>query len=384
MGRFDAVVIGLGGMGTATCYHLARRGQRVLGLEQYGLSHDRGSSSGSTRIIRKAYFEHPNYIPLLHETYELWSAVERDTARRLVHCVGLLLAGDPEGVVLSGVKRASQQHQLMIESLGPKELRTRFPAFSFCPQWEGLFERDAGYLLVEDCVRSHAELATRFGAALRFNERLINWTADDDGVYVTTDRGRYEADRLAICCGAWSPAALHHINLPMEIHRKVVLWIAPGTTKFDASNGTPVFGFETEDGFFYGFPAIDDSGVKVGDHTGGDIVPDANGLNRQLQPNDGERIHKFIANHLPALGDQVSRHSICMYSMTPDEHFVIDHHPESKRVAFAAGFSGHGFKFAPLVGSILADLLLDGVTKQPIEFLRLSRPALSGEINGLT
>lgn len=383
MGRFDAIVIGLGGMGTATCYHLARRGQRVLGLEQFGLAHDRGSSAGTTRIIRKAYFEHPDYIPLLHETYELWSAVERDTACQLMHRVGLLLAGDPMGDVLSGVRRASQQHQLMIESLGPKDLRTRFPAFSFRPQWEGLFERDAGYLLVEDCVRSHAELASRFGATLRFNERLINWTVDDDGVHVTTDSGQYEADRLALCCGAWSPAALHHVTLPLEIRRKVVLWIAPDTPTYDASNGTPVFGFETKDGFFYGFPAIDSDGVKVGDHTGGGIVLDVDSMDRQLQPNDTERIQRFIANHLPTLGDEVIRHNICMYSMTPDEHFVIDHHPESKRVAFAAGFSGHGFKFAPLVGSILADLLLEGKTKQPIGFLRLSRPALSGEINGL-
>ena len=376
------MVIGLGAMGTATCYHLARRGERVLGVEQFGLGHDQGSSGGSTRIIRRAYFEHPDYVPLLNKIYELWSAVEQDTGRTLVHRVGLLLAGDPKCTILSGVRRAADEHNLQVDDILPNELPRRFPQFSFQPQWEGLFEPDAGYLLVDDCIRAHAELAVSHGAELRFNERVTNWTATASGVRVDLEDGSHEAARLAICCGAWSAGLLHDIGAPLEIRRKVVLWFDPGGAGFDAKHGCPIFGFDTADGFFYGFPAIDGDGVKIGNHTGGETIDNISKLDRQLRPADETPIRRFAAKHLPGLGDQINRHSVCMYSMTPDEHFVIDHHPlfqsreSGQRVAFAAGFSGHGFKFAPLVGSILADLLLDGTTAEPIEFLRLNRPAL--------
>ncbi len=381
MTRYDVIVVGLGGMGSAALWRLAQRGLRVLGIESFAVGHDRGSSHGGTRIIRKAYFEHPDYVPLLHRAYAGWSELEARTAERLFERTGLLLIGPPDGAILSGVRRAADAHRLNIADLSHADLRRRFPGFATGDGMNAVFEADAGFLHVERCVTACVAAAHALGAETMTNTRVRSWSTDGRSARVETDRGRFEAGALLICGGAWSAALLRDLGLSLEIRRKVVLWFSPRHELFSMRRGCPVFGIETAQGFFYGFPDVDGSGVKVGDHTGGDTVADADALDRRLLPGDVPRIRGFIEEYLPGLDSTVLRHSVCMYTMTPDEHFIIDRHPHHSNVAFAAGFSGHGFKFAPVVGSVLADLVTQGDTEAPIGFLRI-RPWPSRQTHG--
>jgi sarcosine oxidase len=372
---FDAIVIGVGGMGSAACFHLARRGASVLGLEQFTQAHDRGSSHGQTRIIRKAYFEHPDYVPLLHRTYELWAELDDQTDMRLFERCGLLLVGPPDGMLIPGCRRAAAEHRLDLEPVAPREVAKRFPGFRADDSVEALFEENAGFLRVEDCVRAHVRRAVECGADIRWNVGVRDWVARKDSVTVRTDVGDFRAGRLVVCAGPWSADLLGELRLPLEVRRKVLLWVR-AAPEYRLDRGCPVFGFETELGFLYGFPADERGELKIANHGGGEAVDDPSAPDRRLLPRDAAFIAPFALRHARGIDTQVIRHSVCMYTMTPDEHFVIDRSPRSENVVFAAGFSGHGFKFAPVVGSVLADLALDGKTAEPIGFLSASRPAI--------
>lgn len=376
MAAFDTIVIGAGAMGSAACYHLARRGLRVLALEQYEIVHDRGSSHGQTRIIRRSYFEHSDYVPLLNRAYELWSELEAESDRTLLQRVGLLLVGRPHGPVVPGVQRVAREHGLHLESLSVDELPRRFPGFAARPDQTVLFELDAGVLRAEECVRTHLELALRHGATIISGQRVRDWSAGPAGVRVRTEDAEFAGGSLVIAGGAWSGRLLAGLGLPLEVRRKVQLWFATDNPAHDVLRGCPAFAFDLDEGFFYGMPATEAGVMKVAEHTGGEPVSDADALDRELRPEDLEPVQRFNAAHLPGVRPLVHHHSVCMYTMTPDQHFVIDRHPQHENVAFAAGFSGHGFKFSPLVGSILSDLVLYGRTSEPIAFLSLSRAAL--------
>jgi sarcosine oxidase len=376
MRTFDAIVVGVGAMGGAACYHLARRGLRVLGIEQFHIAHDRGSSHGQTRIIRKAYFEHPDYVPLLDSSYRLWCELEAESGQSLLERTGLLLIGAPDGELMRGVREATTRHHVRIEKLGIAEVRKQFSHFHTSDADGILLEPDAGFLRVEDCVRTQAELAVRTGAEIRQNEQVRQWRVTPAGVEVTTDRGCYSAGELVACGGAWAGRLLTDLRIPLTVLRKVQLWFRTCDPRYRRSAGSPVFAVEEADGFFYGFPAIDGDELKVAEHTGRDPVADPDSPDRSLNPGDTERVAAFVERRLPGVERRVMRHSVCMYTMSPDGHFIIDRHPVHANVLFAAGFSGHGFKFAPLVGSVLADLVCDGATAHPVGFLSLSRPAL--------
>ncbi|GMV96555.1 MAG: FAD-dependent oxidoreductase [Phycisphaerae bacterium] len=374
---YDAIVIGVGGMGSAALYHLARRGLRVLGIEQFGVAHDRGSSHGQTRIIRKAYFEHPSYVPLVTRAYALWAALESATGQRLFRPTGMLLAGPPDGAIISGVLRSAAEHRLDIRTLTAAETDGRFPAFRIPPGHSRLFDAEAGFLRVEECVRAHAYAACSAGARLLTGGAVQSWSARGDEVVVRADGREFRAARLIIAGGAWAGRLLADLNLPLEVRRKVMLWYATTSDAHDLERGCPVFGFETTDGFFYGFPALDQGEIKLALHGGGQAVEDPAGVDRGLHPEDEAPLRRFIAEYLPYVSPRPLRHAVCLYTMTPDEHFVIDTHPRHPNVHFAAGFSGHGFKFAPVVGSVLADLAVQGRTDEPIGFLsarRFARP----------
>lgn len=373
---FDTIVAGVGGMGSAALYHLARRSRKVLGIERFDIAHDRGSSHGESRIIRRAYFEHPDYVPLLHRVYDLWAELETVSGKRLVERTGLALAGPPDGEVLSGVRRAAGRYQFGIESVRPEEMATRFPGLRVSDGMEVLYESDAGFLRVEECVRTHCEQAVACGAQLRTGRQVRSWSANDAGVTVITDDERFAARELVVCGGAWTSKLLTDLALPLEVRRKVVMWFATRTEDYRIDRGCPVFGFETGGRFLYGFPEITPGEIKIADHTGGRVFADPDQLDRQLHPEDEPPVRQFISTHLPGVSSDLRRSSICMYTMTPDEHFVIDRHPNHLNVFFAAGFSGHGFKFTPIVGSVLADLVIDGKTAEPVEFLRATRPPI--------
>jgi len=369
----DAIVVGLGGIGSAALHALAKRGVKVLGIDAFGIAHDRGSSHGATRILRKAYFEHPDYIPLLHQAYRDWADLEEAVDRKLVYRTGLLMIGLADRSLIRGVKLAARKHQLDIDHISLEGVRARFPGVHPAGDMDALYERDAGYLAVEECVRAHVDQAVAHGAEIKLDGLVREWNADATGVEVITDEGRYVADRLVICGGAWSGSLLAGIGLPLEVRRKVVMWFEPRSKHHTVEAGCPVFCFDTAEGFFYGFPAIDERGMKLGEHSGGAVVDDPDRLDRGLHADDLLRVQSFIENHVPDLPATPLDHSVCMYTMTPDEHFIVDIHPEQTNVVFAAGFSGHGFKFAPVMGTILADLALTGKTDQPMDFLRASR-----------
>lgn len=374
MQSYDAIVIGLGAMGSAAAYHLAKRGVRVLGIDQFGPCHDRGSSHGETRIIRKAYFEHPDYVPLLIRAYQLWAELGGDEPWSLFSRAGLLLAGPRDGNVVPGLYRSAAAHGLPLETLSPPELARRFPMFNLpADQYESVFEADAGYLKIDACLQAHMGAAEKAGATLLHERRVIDWKCDGGAVQVRTESETFSAAKLVICGGPWSASILADLSIPLTVRRKVQLWFATEDGPFARERGTPVYGVETPEGFFYGFPAITSREIKVAHHTGGATGVDPDQVDRTLHDEDLAPVQRFIDAHLCGVTNKVTRHSICLYTMTPDEHFILDLHPAHANVVFAAGFSGHGFKFASVVGEIMADLALRGRTDQPIEFLRLSR-----------
>jgi sarcosine oxidase len=372
---FDAIVIGVGGMGSSALYHLAQRGVKALGVEQFSIGHDRGSSHGATRLIRRAYFEHPDYVPLVDRAYTLWGEVEKAASRKLLHRCGLMLAGQPDGAIIHGVRRAARDHDLDIEAVDHATWPGRFPAFSIDPDMEVLLEADAGFLEVENCVRAYVELARSRGATVLTGQRVRDWSADARGVSVSTDDEHFTARHLIFCGGAWTSSLLSSLQLPLTVRRKVVVWFAAGEA-FSHARGCPVFGFETDGGFYYGFPAIDELGVKVSDHMGGQTNSIADALDREVRAADEEPLRRFVERHAPRLGTAITKRSVCMYTMTPDEHFILDRHAEHANVFYACGFSGHGFKFAPVIGKVLADWVTDGRSQEPIKFLRAARLGL--------
>ena len=376
MERFDVVVAGTGGMGAAAALHVARRGVSVLGLDRFPIAHDRGSSHGQTRLIRLAYYEHPDYVPLLRSAYDLWHDLERERGGRLIVESGLVMAGPAGCDLVAGAGRSALLHGLELERMSPADVRRRWPALVVPDEWDVVHESRGGYLFVEDCVRAHAAAATRAGAALRQGVEVRGWRAGPGGIVVDTDGGRFEAGRLVLCPGAWAADLLRLPRIPFRVLRKSLFWHEPSAPHHAAhvAGALPCFAFDTPTGFFYGFPALDDRGVKVAEHTGGRDVADPLSVDRDIDAAERGAIESFLRAHLPGSCGRLTAHAACLYTMSPDSHFVVGLHPEDSRVALAAGFSGHGFKFASVMGEALADLALDGRTRHPIGFLSPSRP----------
>ena len=372
MPSFDCIVAGCGGIGSAALYHLAQRGHSVLGLDQFAPGHDRGSSHGETRIIRQAYFEHPSYVPLLKEAYALWEDLAVASGRNLYHETGVLQIGPEDGEVVPGVLASATQHDLDVERIDPAAFARTFPGFVLPEGTTALFEARGGYLQVEDCVRTHIEQAERLGAQLRADEPMLSFSADTRGVRVTTARETYTAAALVIAAGAWSGQLLSALEIPLTVLRKHLHWYASDTEAYLESNGCPVFFYELGERCFYGFPQRDALGVKVSEHSGGELITDPATLSRQPDPRDRQDIEAFLGKHLPAVSRRPLRHDVCMYTMSPDQHFVVDTYPASSNVCFAAGLSGHGFKFASVLGAGLADLAT-GTARPAMDFLRLNR-----------
>jgi sarcosine oxidase len=358
---FDVIVVGLGAMGSAAAYQLSQRGSRVLGLEGFTPAHDKGSSHGSSRVIRQAYYEHPSYVPLVQRAYALWERLQHDTAADLLRMTGGLSIGPRGSKVVSGSIKSAQEHTLEHEILDAKALRRRFPQFSLASEEIALYETKAGYLRPEECIRQNLAEAARCGAALRFEEPMVTWSATRSGndVTVKTARQTYHAGALVLSTGAWAPLPPTSLTLPLIAYRRVMFWFKPnGGMDLFMPRRCPIYLWEP-DGvpLFYGFPATDadTSGVKVASHVGNETCTPAS-IDRNIRPDDEATIRSAIAARLPALNGPLVEARTCMYTMTPDKHFIIDLHSEYPQVSIAAGFSGHGFKFSSVVGEILADL----------------------------
>lgn len=356
-------------MGSSALYQLSRRGQRVLGLEAFERGHTLGSSHGESRIIRLAYYEHPNYVPLLRRAYELWSDAERESGKQLLRITGGLMIGPPEGELVSGARASAVQHCLQYEMLGSAELRRRFPAFAPAEHEVALYEPTGGYLRPERCIDAFLDLASQSGAQMRHVEPVRAWVASDAGVAVTTERGRYLADQLVVTCGARITNVLGRSVPPVRAERSPLFWIEPTTPELFAPERCPIYIW---DSFFYGFPHVEWQGVKVARHHSGDLC-DPDNVDRTVNAEDERRLRCAIGDRIPGLSGPVVDSRICLYENSPDGHFMIDRVPEHPNVIYAGGFSGHGFKFASVVGEILADLVTRGRAMPEAEFLSAAR-----------
>lgn len=363
---FDVIVLGVGGMGSAAACELARRGRRVLALEQFALGHDRGSSHGHTRIIRQAYYEHPDYVPLAQRAFERWYDLEQRQGVHLLTACACLSIGRPDSAMIAGVQRSAREHHLPVEGLSAADLRARYPMFRFGEDYLGVLERSAGFLYVEECVQAHIREARRHGATIRDNEAATAWEATSSGVDVRTDRGCYSAAKLVLTAGPWAPQLLARWGASLTVMRQVPMWFGTSSESQFRRDVFPIFIAETPDSHFYGLPMLDPNGVKVAQHYGAPDLRDPAEVLREATADDESPLRDFLGCHLPGVDGPRRRASVCIYTLTPDRHFVIDVHPEHANVALAAGFSGHGFKFAAVVGEALADLADAGSTALPI------------------
>lgn len=370
---FDVIVLGVGGMGSAVVHELSRRGRRVLGLEQFPLVHERGSSHGQTRVIRQAYYEHPNYVPLLRRAYEMWYDLEQATGRHLFTECGCLNVGPVGGELIDGVRSAAREHHLTVQEYEGSDLARRFPQFRFGSDLVGVLEARAGFLYVEECVRAHCEVAQALGAVIHTEEPVTGWEIVGDGVVVRTARGIYHAARLVVTAGAWATRLLNTIGVPLTVMRQVQLWFRPTMMSAFRRDVFPVFLADVPGGPFYGLPAIDPRGLKAARHYHAPELPDPDAVEWGTGPDDARPLRDFLSRHLPAADGEPTDARVCMYTLTPDRHFVLDLHPRHPQVVLAAGFSGHGFKFASVVGEVLADLAESGQTRHPIEMFRCDR-----------
>jgi sarcosine oxidase len=368
--RFDVAVVGVGGMGSAALYHLARRGKRVLGLERFDVPHELGSSHGLSRIIRLAYFEDPSYVPLLRRAYELWHDLERESDEKLLHTTGIVEAGER---IREGALRSCREHDLPHEELTGREVTRRFPGYRLPDDLAILYQPDGGFLLPERCIVRHVEGALAHGATVRARERVLAWEDSAAGVRVETDRGAYEADRIVLTAGAWSQEVARLPAGLVVAQRQVLAWLQPARPELFAPDRFPVFNLKFAEGHFYGFPIFGIPGVKLGRYYHLEEKGDPDLLSREATPRDETAIRWFAERYLSDAAGPTVALKTCLFELSPDEHFLVDRHPESERAIVAAGFSGHGFKFCSVVGEILADLVTGDATAHDISLFRLDR-----------
>ncbi|MCC6234059.1 MAG: N-methyl-L-tryptophan oxidase [Verrucomicrobiales bacterium] len=378
MPTWEVIVVGLGGMGSAVVAHLARRGQRVLGLDRHAPPHDRGSSHGMTRVIRQAYFEHPAYVPLLLRAYDLWRELESEEEQPLLLLPGGLMMGAPDSAVVQGSLGSARRYGLAHDALETRDLRRRFPQFVVPDGTVALFEKAAGLVYCERAIEAHLRRATRHGAALSLHEPVISWRETVSGVEVVTSKRRLEAGQLVITPGPWAPELLRDLGVPFTVERQVLAWFEPsaGVEPF-LPDRFPIYIWErTPDCTPYGFPAVDGAtgGVKIALYRSPEIeVCTPETVDRTWRARDESRLRAVAAEFLPGLGGRLVKGAVCLYTLTPDLNFVIDRHPGTERVTVAAGFSGHGYKFCSVVGEVVADLVTTGRSPFDLSLFRAAR-----------
>ncbi|MGH8217401.1 MAG: N-methyl-L-tryptophan oxidase [Steroidobacteraceae bacterium] len=352
----DVIIAGLGAMGSAAAFHLAQRGMRVLGFDRFAPPHTLGSSHGKARIIREAYFEDPAYVPIVQRAYQLWGELEGAARTTLLLKTGGLMIGRPDSELIAGAALSAQQHALEHEVLSSEEVSRRFPCLTPAADMIAVYEPRAGILLPEACVRAHLVLAQLHGAQVHTYEPLLSWTADGTGVSVETQRATYNAGYLVICAGPWTRQLLGDLEPPLSVERQVQFWFDPtgGRASFSPAR-CPVHLWQFEDRqFIYGCPDLGE-GVKVARHHGG-VSGSPDHLNREADAAEIADMRSLLRRFLPSADGAFRSAAVCLYTNTPDGHFWIDRHPAHANVLIASPCCGHGFKFAAVVGEILADL----------------------------
>jgi sarcosine oxidase len=373
MARIDTVVIGLGVMGSAALRSLAGRGARVLGIERFEPGHDRGSSHGATRIIRLSYFEHPSYVRLLREAYPLWRELEAKAGRKLLHITGIAEIGKPDSALVRGTLAAAREHALPHEVLNAAELMRRYPAFRVPPDFIAIAQPDGGFVEAEPTVAAQLALARAAGAEIRTYTTVRAIEPRQDGVRVVTDDGWIDAARVVVAVGAWISKLLPDLPVRLRATRQVLAWFEPRQPDVFDPACCPVFLIEGPHGTHYGFPRQAGAGVKVAKHHHFDEAVDPDDYDRNVSSSDEASIRAAVADYLPAANGKLNAATTCLYTMAPDGDFIIDQLPGDPRVIIASPCSGHGFKFAPLIGDIVAELATTGATTRDITRFRLDR-----------
>jgi sarcosine oxidase len=373
MQRYDVAVIGLGAMGSAALCALARRGARVVGIERFEPGHDKGSSHGETRVIRLGYFEHPSYVPLLRRTYELWRELEAASGRRLLHITGIAEIGPPDGTVVPGTLLASRTHGLPHEVLDAAALMQRFPAFRIPADYVGVVQPDGGYLAVEPALEALLELARAAGAEIRTGAKVDSIMPLDSSVRSNLGSDSVTADKVIVAAGAWVKQLLPGLTVTLRVTRQVLAWFEPVDPALIQPGRFPVFLLENRHGVHYGFPPHGAGTVKIAKHHHADEAVEPDGYSRMVTAADEAMIRNAVADHIPAANGRLVASTTCLYTVTPDGDFIIDRAPGMPAVIVASPCSGHGFKFAPVIGEILADLALSGTTRHDISRFQLER-----------
>jgi sarcosine oxidase len=368
--NYDVIIAGLGAMGSAAAFHLARSDLRVLALDRFAPPHSLGSSHGQTRIIREAYFEHPVYVPMVQRAYVLWHELQQLAGEPLLLQTGGLMIGQENGVVFGGAKRSAELHHLPHEVLSVSEIHRRFPALRPDQSMSGIWEPRAGILFPERCIAAHLALAARHGADLRYDEPVLSWSPVGSGVEVNTSKARYQAAQLVLSAGSWVQQLVPELNLPFTIERQVQFWFEPNASPalFHPEH-CPIHLWEYDQRrFFYGFPDLGD-GVKVACHHHGETTsPEA--IRREVSADEVEAMRAVVRRFLPTGDGPLRSAVVCMYTNTPDEHFWIDRHPNCPGVFIASPCSGHGFKFSSVIGEILRDLVIEGKSAFDLDLFR--------------
>jgi len=370
---YDAIVVGVGGMGSATCWQLARRGKRVLGLEQFDIPHASGSSHGINRIIRLAYYEDPRYVPLLKRAYELWRELEAACGEHLLHITGSIDASEPEGIVFTGALESSRLHGLSHEVLTSAELTRRYPGYRLPEDYLALYQEDGGFLLSERCIVQHAEEAMKLGAEIHGREEVLDWIATENGISVRTTRATYQTEKLIFTAGAWMGTLLDELAPHLQPERQVLAWLQPIEPALFTPETFPVFNLTVPEGRYYGFPVFGNPGFKVGRYHHLDESIDPTEPQREPDFADEEILRAFVSRYTPAANGPALALRTCIFTNSPDEHFIIDTLPDDERIIVASPCSGHGYKFSSVIGELLTDLAIDGSTRHDISLFALDR-----------
>lgn len=370
--RYDAIVLGLGAMGSAATYHLARSGKRVLGLDAYPRGHTNGSSHGHSRGIREAYAESPQYVPLVQRAYTLWHALEEESGEQLLTITGRLGISPTGGAGIENSRIAAHRYGIPIEELTADAVKERFPGFRVPAGYVGIYEPRGGFLRPEACVRAHLDGAARVGAVVRHADPVRAWHPDGDGVRVETGTDVYHADRLVVTAGPWAGGILADLGLPLEPWRMYLVYFAPTRPALFGPDRCPNYSLNVPEGYYYGIPNLPGEGLKIGRHDRGEAcAPET--ARRSVSDREVNAMRAILDTYMPGAAGEVREVSTCLYTMTPDGHFILDRHPEHAQVVYGCGFSGHGFKFASAIGEVLAELAMDGGTRHDIAFLSAAR-----------
>lgn len=375
MEDYEVIIVGAGSMGMAAGYYLAKRGVRTLLLDAFDPPHTMGSHHGDTRIIRHAYGEGKQYVPLVLRAQQLWLELEKASGTKLFEQTGVLSAGPLHCPFLQELRESAEVYSLPLEVLNAAEVNTRWPGISLPDDYYACLEPTSGVLYAEKCIAAYRKLAVAAGATLLTDTPVTGLLPDGDGVIVRTKAQTYRADKLLLSAGAWNPSLLASLGLtlPLVPTRKTVAWFGADESLYGAGR-FPAFIFNLEESTFYGFPSFDQAGVKIGRHDGGMAI-DPDRLERTFGAflSDEEDVRSFLETYMPQAAGALRQGRVCIYTMTPDEHFVIDRHPAYPQIVIAAGFSGHGFKFSSAVGEAASDLLTKGASTQDLSLFSLDR-----------